>query len=97
MFNRYFNYEPKKLGFQDNPITVFKYESSPLIENFPCHYLPKQFIQDTSESSIDSKPSEIVKVLLPSSGEIVDYQGIPSSTTILQMESSGIEDLRSFK
>lgn len=39
----------------------------------------------------------MVKVLVPSSYEIVDYSAIPSSTSLLTVDASPIEDLRLFK
>lgn len=55
MFNRYFSFDPKKLGMSDEAQVVFKYETSPLIENFPSNYLPEQFLQDEKPSGIGAK------------------------------------------
>jgi len=85
------------LGMSDEAQVVFKYETSQLIENFPSNYLPEQFIEDENSGGIGKKKSEIVKVIYPSNYEIVDFSAIPSSTTLLTVDASPIDDLRLFK
>lgn len=68
-----------------------------MVENFPSNYLPDQFKKDDDSSSIGQQKQEVNKILAPGSGEILDYNGIPSSTTICECNSSPIEDLRYFK
>ena len=56
------------------------------MENFPNNYKP-----DDKQGAKSSQ----VKVLTKS--EILEPRGIPSSATLLKLESSNIEDVREFK
>lgn len=80
--------------------TVLKYETNTLFENFPNNYLPIQFSDEPqSQDSLglsQSKP-QIYKFIQTGNFEITDYFGIPSSATLMQVESSNIEDTRSIK
>jgi hypothetical protein len=52
LFNRYFKFDPKSIGIAGDQITVFKHETSTLIENFPYNYLPDEWkdLFDVSEN-----------------------------------------------
>lgn len=76
---------------------LFKYETSPLLENFPYNYLPAQFCEDGEEKHSNAKQPEQLKCLQPSEYKILNYHGIPSSMTLLQVDSAPIEDTRLFK
>jgi hypothetical protein len=61
------------------PLSVLKYETSSLEESVPFHYLPDEMRQD--EERFVTKKAEEVKVIVNS--QIVDYLGIPSSSSLL--------------
>jgi len=42
-FNRYFSFEPKKLGLSGEQSVVLKFETSGMLENFPANYAPEHF------------------------------------------------------
>ena len=73
---------------------MLKYETSPFWENFTANYLPSDFIQHEKSGSEKKKP-EVYKSL--QFFDILDFTVIPSSTAILQVESSSMEDIRAFK
>ena len=81
---------------------VLKYETHAMLENFPSNYLPAQFNtdkesgQDTS-LNLGAKKPEILKFINTTDYQILDYSGIPSSATLMTVDSSPIEDNRRFK
>ena len=94
-FNRYFDFEPQKLGMTDTTQMVLKYETHPMLENFPFNYLPDEFSSDPEQDT--KKQKEVFKFLNTTDHQVTDYSGIPSSSTLLTAESAPIEDMRIFK
>ena len=44
MFNRFFEFDPEVIGLNGSQVVdlgALKYESSPMLENFPFAYLPE--------------------------------------------------------
>lgn len=66
-----------------------------MLENFPFHYLPEELKQ--VEDSFGSKKTEDFKVINTGDYQILDYEGVPSSATLLGMEAAPIQDTRIFK
>lgn len=89
-------FDPKKLGMTGEAQTVFKYESSPLMENFPTNYLPEGVGEQENSNRIDAKKVENLKVI-NNSYEILDYTGIPSSSSLMTLDASPMDDMRTFK
>ena len=51
MFNRFFEFDPEVIGLNGSQVVdlgALKYESSPMLENFPFAYLPEKF-QDSDK------------------------------------------------
>lgn len=96
-FNRYFNFEPKKLGLSGEQPVVLKLETSGMLENFPANYAPEHMKEKEDKLSLQTKKKEDIKILNTGSYEILDYAGIPSSVSILQTDAVPLEDLRVFK
>jgi hypothetical protein len=76
---------------------VLKLETSGMLENFPANYAPEHLKEKEDKLSLQTKKKEDVKVINTASFEILDFQGIPSSISILQTDAVPLEDLRVFK
>ena len=74
---------------------VLKYETHPMLENFPSNYLPDEFSSDPDKDT--KKQKDVFKFLNTTDHLVTDYSGIPSSSTLLTAESAPIEDMRIFK
>jgi hypothetical protein len=77
----------------ENPI-VFKYETCPLLENFPAHYaMPKkEKTIDRLGSKMDKVEDEI-RAINPASYTVIDYTALPSSVSILNATGANNEDI----
>lgn len=53
--------------------------------------------KEEEENALDDAASREIRVLNPNNLSILDLEGIPSSYTLVQCESSSIEEMRTFK
>lgn len=81
--------EPRKEDYQ-----VFEYETNSMIENFSYPYMPKE----EEENALDGNdtPRE-VRAINPNNMQMIDISAIPSSSSLIQCEASGVEEVRAFK
>ena len=87
---RYFMYDPASMGMITAPPQLFEFESCPLQENFPDHYLPPSQSPDALAQN--------QKLVRPFTGrEITDFFGIPSTKTLLELSTTALEDTREYK
>lgn len=75
---------------------MFRYETSTLLENFNHRYMPDQFLRQ-EDKSVKDKPDEVIKCLSIADYAVTDYEGIPSTFSLLQAEACPVEDTREFK
>lgn len=81
--------EPRKDDYQ-----VFKYETNKLLENFTYPYMPPE--EEESEIEGEQTRREI-RVLNYQNMQILDLNGIPSSSNLVECEASSLEEVRDFK
>ena len=104
-FSQYFNFDPAKFSMtviqkgkpgerRREDYQIFKFETNKLVENFTYPYTPKEIEENALDESQQKKE---VRVLNPIEMSVLDWEGIPSSATLVQCESSSIEELRVFK
>ena len=81
--------EPRKEDYQ-----VFEYETNRMIENFTYPYLPKE----EEENALDGADSNReVKAIDADSMTMLDSSAIPSTSSLILCEASGIEEVRAYK
>lgn len=78
-------------------LKILKLETSSLIENFPCNYIPDHLMEKEDKLRQESRRKDDIKFVNPSTYEILDYSGIPSSISILQADSVPQQDMREFR
>ena len=73
---------------------MFKYETNNMIENFTYPYMPE--IEEENQLDNTSQKKDI-KAINPTDMSIIDINVIPSTASLMQCESSSIEEIRAFK
>ena len=81
--------EPRKEDYQ-----IFKYETNNMIENFTYPYMPE--VEEENQLDSNAQKKEI-RAINPNDMSMIDINVIPSTASLMQCESSSIEEIRAFK
>jgi len=81
--------EPRKEDYQ-----IFEYETNSMMENFTYPYAP--LVEEEAQLDVN-QASKDIHAINPLNMSILSLTAIPSSASLMQCESSSLEEIRVFR